>query len=283
MAIGAISTNADNWVRDTEPAIIEVHYTRTEVTDTTKRETNFFHEETMLRIGKGMSRYCSVHKFYNDSLLHFNSALYWETERIAFESARGQDPVVRDMAGLARRGRYWDIIYKNYPAGKVTQTSYFDMTDWRYEEDWEKPEWEITDESKDIIGYQCFKATADYRGRRWTAWFTPEIPVQDGPWKLCGLPGLILEAEDNHSEYHFLANGLKQTEIPEVGFLCHKEKRGVRKVSRDKFFNSWWKYANSNFAAKMATMFGGKDAQLKNTDKKEQHRDKEETNYPHDL
>ncbi len=49
--------NADNWVRDTEPAILEVFYTRTEVTDTTKREAHFFNEETMLRIGKGMSLY----------------------------------------------------------------------------------------------------------------------------------------------------------------------------------------------------------------------------------
>ena len=222
MAIGAFTANADNWVRDAEPAILEVYYTRTEVTDTTKRETNFFNEETMLGIGKNMSRYCSVPKFYRDSLRHFNSALYWETEKIALVNAK--DPVERDMATLTRNGQYWDVIYKNYPAGKVTQTSYFDMTDWRYEEDWEKPEWEIIDETKEIMGFQCFKATADYRGRRWTAWFTPEIPVQDGPWKLCGLPGLILEAVDSGNVYHFVASGLKQNGIANVGFLCYREK-----------------------------------------------------------
>ena len=135
-----------------------------------------------------------------------------------------KDPVERDMATLTRNGQYWDVIYKNYPAGKVTQTSYFDMTDWRYEEDWEKPEWEIIDETKEIMGFQCFKATADYRGRRWTAWFTPEIPVQDGPWKLCGLPGLILEAVDSGNVYHFVASGLKQNGIANVGFLCYREK-----------------------------------------------------------
>ena len=53
-------------------------------------------------------------------------------------------------------------------------------------------------------------------------------------------------------------------------------------VTRDKFFNSRWKYVNSNFGSKMAAMFGGKDAQIEVTDE-EQHRDKEETNYPHDL
>lgn len=275
----ALIANAENWVRDTEPAILEVHYTRTEVTDTTKRETNYFKEETMLRIGNGMSRYCSIPRFYRDSLMHNNPGLYFQMEAASFE----KDPREHDRTTLERSGRYGSFIYKNYPEGKVTETAYFEMQDWRYEEDWEKPEWEISDETKEILGYQCFKATADYRGRRWTVWFAPEIPVQDGPWKLCGLPGLILEAVDNHREFHFIANGLMQNGISEVGFLCYREKRGVRKVTRDKFFNSWWKYANSNFGAKMAAMFGGKNAQLKNTDKKEQHRDKEETDYPHDL
>lgn len=279
LASAATLMNAENWVRDTEPAILEVHYTRTEVTDTTKRETDYFKEETMLRIGNGMSRYCSIPRFYRDSLMHNNPGLYFQMEAASFE----KDPKEHDRTALERSGRYGSFIYKNYPEGKVTETAYFEMQDWRYEEEWEKPEWEISDESKEIIGYQCFKATTDYRGRRWTAWFTPEIPVQDGPWKLCGLPGLILEASDNHREFHFIANGLMQTGISEVGFLCYKEKNGVKNVTRDKFFNSWWKYANSNFGAKMAAMFGGKDAQHKNTGKKEQHRDKEETDYPHDL
>lgn len=279
LASAAALMNAENWVRDTEPAILEVHYTRTEVTDTTKRETDYFKEETMLRIGNGMSRYCSIPRFYRDSLMHNNPGLYFQMEAASFK----KDPKEHDRTALERSGRYGSFIYKNYPEGKVTETAYFEMQDWRYEEEWEKPEWEISDESKEIIGYQCFKATTDYRGRRWTAWFTPEIPVQDGPWKLCGLPGLILEASDNHNEFHFLANGLVQSGIAEVGFLCYKEKNGVKNVTRDKFFNSWWKYANSNFGAKMAAMFGGKDARHKNIGKKEQHRDKEETDYPHDL
>ncbi|MDE7438473.1 MAG: GLPGLI family protein [Muribaculaceae bacterium] len=274
----SLVANAVNWVRDSEPTLLEVHYTRTEVTDTTKRDTNYFKEETMLRIGKSMSRYCSVPKFNRDSLMFCAPDLFWLMEKASFE----KDPKEHDRTSLERSGRYDSFIYKNYPEGKVTETAYFEMQDWSYEEDWEKPEWIITDETKEIIGYQCFKATTNYRGRLWTAWFTPEIPIQDVPWKLCGLPGLVLEAVDNHNEYHFIANGLKQTGLAEVGFLCYREKRGVRKVTRDKFFNSWWKYANSNFASKMAAMFGGKDAQIEAKDK-EQHRDKEETNYPHDL
>ena len=52
-------------------------------------------------------------------------------------------------------------------------------------------------------------ATANYHGRDWTAWFTPDIPLQEGPWKLCGLPGLILEANESTGQHSFIATGLE--------------------------------------------------------------------------
>lgn len=270
-------SRADNWVRDTEPAILEVHYTRTEVTDTTKRDTDFYKEETMLRIGSGMSRYCSVPHYNRDSLMYCAPDLYWQMERASFE----KDPKEHDRTVLSRSGRYWSVIYKNYPEGKITETDYFDMEDWRYEEDWEKPEWELTDDTKEILGYQCFRATADYRGRKWTAWFAPEIPIQDGPWKLCGLPGLIIEAHDAADDYHFTASGLKQSGIADVGFLVYKEKRGVTKVTRDKYLNNWWRYKNSDFASKIRAAYGvGPDT---SGEKQKVNYDREETDYPHDL
>lgn len=278
-ALTLLPAKADNWVRDTEPAILEVHYTRTEVTDTAQRDTHSFNEETMLRIGKGMSRFCSVPHYYRDSLMYCAPDLYWQMEKALFE----KDPKEADRTALSRSGRYWSVVYKNYPVGKVTETSYFDLEDWKYEEDWELPEWVIGDETKEIIVYECFKASCDYRGRSWTAWFAPEIPIQDGPWKLCGLPGLILEAADASGEYQFVANGLKQNGIPDVGFLCYKEKRGITNVTRDKFFNNWWKYKHSDFGEKMAAIHGKAPQPGAEKKKKVLRHDKEETDYPHNL
>lgn len=63
--------------------------------------------------------------------------------------------------------------------------------------------WNVGSETKVIEGYTCYKAEAYYRGRTWTAWFTPQIPVPFGPWKLLGLPGLILQAYDATGEVSF--------------------------------------------------------------------------------
>lgn len=73
--------------------------------------------------------------------------------------------------------------------------------------------WEICDSIKTILGYECTKAIADFHGRKWTVWFTPEIPIQSGPWKLLGLPGIILEANADN-QYIFTATGLQQSRQP---------------------------------------------------------------------
>lgn len=70
--------------------------------------------------------------------------------------------------------------------------------------------WEIGDSIKTLLGYECMLAETDYHGRHWKAWFTPEIPLHDGPWKLCGLPGLILEASESSGQHRFIATGIEQ-------------------------------------------------------------------------
>ena len=76
-------------------------------------------------------------------------------------------------------------------------------------EDSDMPEWRIGTEEMIILGYRCLRATAFYCGREWVVWFTYEIPVAAGPWKLCNLPGLILRAEDGTGDYIFECEALQ--------------------------------------------------------------------------
>jgi len=72
-----------------------------------------------------------------------------------------------------------------------------------------KIDWNITSTTKIIGKFTCIKAKAHFRGREYTAWYTMSIPLPYGPWKLQGLPGLILEAYDTHKEVYFYFKSLE--------------------------------------------------------------------------
>lgn len=72
-----------------------------------------------------------------------------------------------------------------------------------------KINWKIEKESKKIGEFSCKKATANFRGRNYTVWFTTQIPLPFGPWKLNGLPGLILEAYDKDKYVYWYFKSVK--------------------------------------------------------------------------
>ena len=74
--------------------------------------------------------------------------------------------------------------------------------------------WVILSDRKLIFGFSCQKAEVSYGGRIWTAWFTSDIPIQDGPYKFCNLPGLILEIFDENKEYQFTFIGNHKIDSP---------------------------------------------------------------------
>lgn len=63
--------------------------------------------------------------------------------------------------------------------------------------------WKLTNENKKVNDLTLQKATTTFGGRNWTAWFTKEIPFQEGPYKFHGLPGLIVELYDDKENYRF--------------------------------------------------------------------------------
>lgn len=87
--------------------------------------------------------------------------------------------------------------------------------------------WKITNETKDILGYHSRKATTTFRGRDYIVWFTTEIADSNGPWKLGGLSGLILEAGDSKNAYKYLVKSVivnTKLWIPEEALLIADKK-----------------------------------------------------------
>ena len=115
--------------------------------------------------------------------------------------------VITKMGFGGSRTRY--NVYKNYPVGGQ-MAFYWDRSRIFYEEAMPELGWQRTEGDTIIAGYRCERAEANFRGRRWTAWYAREIPVGDGPWKLHGLPGLILFAEDAQGDFSFNCIGIEK-------------------------------------------------------------------------
>lgn len=109
------------------------------------------------------------------------------------------------------------VICQNYPVQGQQTINYYSLQQLQYTEDMGM-NWELEDGDTLILGHQCNKAITTYHGRIWTAWYAPDIPLMEGPWKLYDLPGLILRATDDRNEYVFIR--IRGT-VPVIIFNLH--------------------------------------------------------------
>lgn len=77
-------------------------------------------------------------------------------------------------------------------------------------------DWQLQDGDSIVCGYPCHKATTIFRGRIWTVWYTLDLPYSDGPWKFCGLPGLVLYAYDSEDKFRFNCIGIEKGDGHEI-------------------------------------------------------------------
>lgn len=195
-----------------------------------------------LQIGSKSSKCFSYRTYQYDSIDAYGNME--ETFKQVFREVESKGGNKKDFAQKLPRRGLKDYIYKNYPDGKMTV---FDniMTDYfQYEDDINPQEWDMSsDSSKTILGYECQMATCKFRGREWTAWFALDIPISDGPWKLSGLPGLIMEAYDRGNQHWFCINGLQQVAAEPLFFGTDgKDISTFQKVKRTDLLTLQYKF-----------------------------------------
>ena len=188
------------------------------------------------------------------------ASLYKEEEKLAAPGAGGGFR----FGGFAGGG----TNYKNIKDGKSIESTEFFGKKFLITEEIERPEWEMTTETRQIGNYVAYKATmlkktdemdfSNMRRRRnddekkdekkdtanikkiseeiempkevlVTAWYTPQIPVSNGPGEYWGLPGLILEVSSGRTTIlctEIILNPSEKTEIevPTKGTKITREK-----------------------------------------------------------
>ncbi len=154
-------------------------------------DSDRYSERMLLQIGSRGTAFFSYVAYQVDSL-------------VAAQIAHGGNVNVRATARVS-----WKL-YANLPT--VGQTVMLDRVcndNFRVVEPVETPAWSLVPDSvTEVLGYRCQMAEARFKGRHWYAWYAADIPIDGGPWKIHGLPGLVLEAWDEGREYVFTAVGL---------------------------------------------------------------------------
>ncbi|MEG1592327.1 GLPGLI family protein [Chryseobacterium sp.] len=160
-------------------------------------------ENAYLDISAEKSMFYSENRIKRDSVMKAN-----------FQSGGGRGFNREQMDGLRTNISY--SIEKNKKDQKITYKDRLGRDQYSYEED--RPlNWKILSETTKIGDYKVQKAETEFGGRKWTAWFTTDLPYQDGPYKFSGLPGLVVKAEDSTGDYSFdLMKNYKISDFPEM-------------------------------------------------------------------
>ena len=187
--------------------------------------TNPSHIKTsafLLLMGANVSEFVQQYRFMNDT---------------AIRRFTTDDQVINYLANpQANIPNVLYRIYKNYPKGKLTFTDHIPSDTYRYEEALDIFQWQLTGDTATVCGYKSQKASCDFGGRSWVAWFAPDLPYSDGPYKFNGLPGLIVKISDTRNQFIF---EMKSVNKPSVDLLIDIEDKNYIVTTKQGFFKAF--------------------------------------------
>lgn len=137
--------------------------------------------------------------FYSELKQKGDSALKSDAER-------GVDPATmlgNSLKYHAKKNSY--IITKDFSKNEVFFSDKILNNVYGYQETFPNINWQLSNNTEVLLGYNCKTATGKFGNRIYKAWFCPDIPIADGPYKFVGLPGLILKVEDLNKNFSFTA------------------------------------------------------------------------------
>lgn len=195
------------------------------------------------RIGDALYEVIYEYRVQTDATDTYSTILQFGTEQARFLdylaykadsltcAGAPEDTIAKAYNDIDRSAFYFDpVIFQNWPEGSMTVDDVLVPGTFTYSENMAH-EWTFGDGQKEICGYPCKEAKTSYGGREWTVWFAPSIPSNAGPWKLGGLPGLIMEAQDAEGIHHFTATALRKAACP----IVRVQDAGRDKTQRDRF------------------------------------------------
>lgn len=158
------------------------------IPDSTKKE-NVRNEIMILNIKKDKSEFYSHERYLSDSTLLADS------KKGIFSM-----PPNKEMIS--------DRVIKYPNSNQIVYIAFMSWEKYFVKENMDL-KWNLENDFSKVLAYNVQKATTEFGGRKWIAWFTKEIPIQDGPYKFKDLPGLILKIEDFGKNHIFELKGIR--------------------------------------------------------------------------
>jgi len=202
-------------------------------------KANVLKEIMLLDIDKSGSKYYGQEKFVADS-----------TSQADLERQLKLSPNSISISRNDKPGMITYKVTKQYPDFKTHLFTKISSDSYKIEED-KKPEWKILPDKQKIGEYNAQKATTKYGGREWTAWFSTDLPFQDGPYKFYGLPGLIVKIEDKTGSHSLTLVGNKtiqtttekEMNLPQGIQLYGMGGKDIE-INKSQFKKAWKAYKN---------------------------------------
>lgn len=201
--------------------------------------------------------------FYGEKRLQRDSLFKRASETKTFNFDRSQMENLRSNIDF--------VVEKDSKTGNKNFKSRIARDNYLYTED-RVMDWKILPETAKIGDYKTQKAETNFAGRTWFAWFTTDIPFQDGPYKFSGLPGLIVKVEDSTGDFSF---DLK--EAKKINEIASFEDRGSTiTLKRKDFEKQLQKFKQDPSSAMTPNRGGNRNQQNPQERKDRENRMKEE-------
>lgn len=191
-----------------EEALVNVLYEFSHQKDLNNKQ-HVLRQDMLLSVAKDWSEYSNFEVLLKtkESKRRLLQAL--SSGKLRGGSAKGS-PVAR-VASMNRSDEFW---YQNTSSKELKQYENIGAKSYLIQENLPDFDWQIKNEKKKLGEFDVQRAEGKYGGREYIAWFCADLPFKNGPWKLSGLPGLILEGEDTKGEVKFKFKEIYRDEEP---------------------------------------------------------------------
>jgi GLPGLI family protein len=194
LALGFVISATGASAQKPDTTQMEVHYKFVHVRDTNNRDKPYT-ENMVLLVGKRSGVYKSSERRTQEQVSpNPDGTTRTDTRHFGSPAEYYQYPNEKRLIRKDQIFQSWFLIAEALPVMN----------------------WRITKDTTTLGGLRCQKATTHFSGRDYTAWFCPDLPLHIGPWKLNGLPGVIIEAHDAKNEVRFTFDGVAKNGVTTI-------------------------------------------------------------------